>query len=346
MKKQRIDKMFFNNNATKLTYTIGTTMYNYQVCPIVNLDSIDQIGATNIVDVRNLNDIISLVQPNPYAIEGLIKNDDVRNVMFIGLNAADKEAKTSFAPETRPQILLAAADMEDIFVVLKERIIRMDTLFQPVDIIATSNNPKGLFVINRNATKNKKVIVTLGTIVGEILIYKINDSSSLSIRKVDKQNIKAHTNNIECIAVNRDGTLVATASESGTRINIYSTDTYNLVNTFQRGSMKKTIYGLCFNWDSSYLACVCESGTIHYFDLVNDDNNPRSTIISYLSLFSSSVVSPKWSAYQFTISDLNSRVICEFSENNIFHVVTYDGRYFRVPPGKEKASDACMLQIN
>jgi WD40 repeat protein len=79
--------------------------------------------------------------------------------------------------------------------------------------------------------------------------------------------IAAHESLIAFLALNNEGTLLATASDKGTLIRIYSTETGNFLSELRRGTEKAEIYSICFNSTSKFLACSSDRGTIHIFSL-------------------------------------------------------------------------------
>ena len=79
--------------------------------------------------------------------------------------------------------------------------------------------------------------------------------------------IKAHNSNISCLALNSDGSLVATASEKGTLIRIYRTDNGDLLQEVRRGKENAEIYSISFNNSNQFMACTSDRGTIHIFSL-------------------------------------------------------------------------------
>lgn len=83
-----------------------------------------------------------------------------------------------------------------------------------------------------------------------------------------------HRGNIACMCISNDGKLVATASEKGTIIRLFSTELNQmtkssnaLIYEFRRGTKPSLIYEMKIDQARKYLACVGESDTIHVFDL-------------------------------------------------------------------------------
>lgn len=91
--------------------------------------------------------------------------------------------------------------------------------------------------------------------------------------------IVAHESAIAFLSMNIDGSLLATASDKGTLIRLYRTDTGEFLHEVRRGSDKAEIYSVCFNSNSKLLACSSDKGTIHIFSLDKIENklkeNPK-----------------------------------------------------------------------
>ena len=84
------------------------------------------------------------------------------------------------------------------------------------------------------------------------------------------------------MALNFAGTLLATASDKGTLIRIFSTEDGAPLQEVRRGSDKAEIYSITFDRHSNWIACSSDKGTIHIFGvtvnregikLEEDENN-------------------------------------------------------------------------
>ncbi|SNX86499.1 related to ATG18 - Phosphatidylinositol 3,5-bisphosphate-binding protein [Melanopsichium pennsylvanicum] len=95
---------------------------------------------------------------------------------------------------------------------------------------------------------------------GDVLIF---DLLSLSVTNV----IQAHKTSISALALNSTGTLLATASDKGTVIRVFSVPAAHKLHQFRRGSYAARIYSLSFNAVSTLLACSSDTETVHIFKL-------------------------------------------------------------------------------
>lgn len=344
MKKQYLDKIVFNNETTELNYTIGNKMYIYEMDPVLEYIKCQDIKYTNIIDITDPLNTKSFIKPDPFLatnIHGL----PVTQVLFMD----NKSIKTDDYPSisVRDPIICSVVHKNDIFIVMAKSIVRFGNSFEQKELLSTYNNQNGLFAINKDNKTKKTIIVTLGEAQGDILIWKINkEKLSLVVSDSEKKVIHAHQNNIQCIAISRDGQYVATASECGSNIHVYNTNDYSLVNSFKRGLFSKEIYNLCFNWNGSMIVCISASGTIHYYDLNNDDKNTRSIFSSYIKMipYAPNLDNIKWGCSSLNIV-LSSKTECEFDSNDMLHIVTYDGKYYRIPKNRDGISEPFDLQI-
>jgi autophagy-related protein 18 len=91
--------------------------------------------------------------------------------------------------------------------------------------------------------------------------------------------IEAHNSPLSCIALNNDGTLLATASEKGTIIRVFSIPDAQKLYQFRRGSIPARIFSMSFNSTSTLLSVSSATETVHIFRL-GAPNTSRSNSIS------------------------------------------------------------------
>jgi autophagy-related protein 18 len=173
-------------------------------------------------------------------------------------------------------------------VVLEEEIYLYDiSNLAHLTTIATSPNPNGIFSLSPSS-ENCYMVYPLpkpredqgerrpahapppSALVpptsGEVIVY---DTDSLKAVNV----IEAHRSPLSCVALNSDGTRLATASETGTIIRVFSVPDGQKLFQFRRGTIPSTIYSMSFNLTSTLLCVSSASETIHIFRLAS----PRSS---------------------------------------------------------------------
>lgn len=142
----------------------------------------------------------------------------------------------------------------------------------------TPLNPTGVSALSPNSEHNYLVLphyqklgassqashvpktISKETISGDVLIYDLNKMEEVTV-------ISAHQTGVSCLAVNNDGTLLASASEKGTIIRIFSIPDGKKLYQFRRGSMPSRIYCMSFNAASTLLCVSSATETVHVFRL-------------------------------------------------------------------------------
>ncbi|EPZ34086.1 hypothetical protein O9G_003166 [Rozella allomycis CSF55] len=94
---------------------------------------------------------------------------------------------------------------------------------------------------------------------GDVIIYEAGNLVSMNV-------INAHKNRICNISFNIDGTFVATSSEKGTIIRVFSLPGGEKLFQFRRGAVPTNIQYLTFNQQSNILAATSET-TIHLYKM-------------------------------------------------------------------------------
>jgi WD40 repeat protein len=155
------------------------------------------------------------------------------------------------------------------------------------------------------------------SITGHVLCVDLanNEKSPLEI--------PAHTGKIQCLALNLQGTRLATASEKGTLLRIFDTSTGQKVGEMRRGSNQARIYCINFNQNSTAIVVSSSSGTIHVFNL--EEQAREKNISQILPKYFSS----HWSFAKFSIPNGPSSICAFGSDNNSIIVISADGNYYK-----------------
>ena len=153
---------------------------------------------------------------------------------------------------------------------------------------ATPLNPGGICAISPNSENNYLAIphyqrTTQSTqpshvpnsakkesISGDVLLYDLNKMEEVTV-------VQAHKAPLSYIAINNDGTLMATSSEKGTVIRVFSLPSGDKLYEFRRGSMPARIYCMSFNATSTLLCVSSATETVHIFKLAPPGSNPNTT---------------------------------------------------------------------
>ena len=69
-----------------------------------------------------------------------------------------------------------------------------------------------------------------------------------------------------------DGSRLASASEKGTLIRVWDCHTGEPLRELRRGVDRAEIYCLCFNYNSTFIACSSDKGTVHIYSLTGEVN--------------------------------------------------------------------------
>eukprot|EP01111_Echinosteliopsis_oligospora_P010261 TRINITY_DN3161_c0_g1_i2.p1 TRINITY_DN3161_c0_g1~~TRINITY_DN3161_c0_g1_i2.p1 ORF type:complete len:317 (+),score=52.18 TRINITY_DN3161_c0_g1_i2:90-1040(+) len=165
--------------------------------------------------------------------------------------------------------------------------------------IDTASNPRGLCSL----CPSNNVLAVPGIKAGSVHIENY-DLHTTTI-------INAHTSGLSQLALNRDGNQLATTSEKGTLIRIFSCEDGTRLKELRRGADKADIYSLAFNADSTALCLSSDKGTIHIFGLTNaqrqqqvDKNTVnKQSSLSFMKDILPSYFSSEWSAAQFHVPE-------------------------------------------
>jgi len=95
---------------------------------------------------------------------------------------------------------------------------------------------------------------------GDAMLFDANEMQEIKV-------IPAHQAPLSCIAMNNEGTLLATASEKGTVIRVFALPSAQKLYQFRRGSMPARIHCMSFNATSTLLCVSSATETIHIFKL-------------------------------------------------------------------------------
>ncbi|KAF1915801.1 WD40-repeat-containing domain protein [Ampelomyces quisqualis] len=117
----------------------------------------------------------------------------------------------------------------------------------------TANNPYGLCELG------KSTVAFPGRTIGQVKLFDLN-TGNVSI-------IPAHETPLRALALSRNGDMVATASEQGTIIRLWSFPSCTKLAEFRRGVDPAAIFSLAFSPSGTMLAVTSDKSTLHIFDV-------------------------------------------------------------------------------
>lgn len=242
-----------------------------------------------------------------------------------------------------------------IFIVVEQKIFVFDfKTFQELDTIDTSDNPNGTFALNTDP--NVTIIAypaDMGTSTDEVVGYVQIKGYETDMNSL----IAAHQSKIGFLALNHDGSLLATASEKGTIIRVFETSSGSFLQEVRRGRDKTVIYHMCFNSNSLLLAATSNKGTVHIWSLKeckkklgsnhNDNDMPHNKVSLFKGLpyfISGGFFKSEWSFAQVRIDDTTTKAICCFTEDNCLVVVTQGGWYYKARIDMVKGGECLIIK--
>ena len=135
-----------------------------------------------------------------------------------------------------------------------ETIISLETYFNPTGIMAISS---GDF--------NKLIIAYPVEHQGFINFRDCFYPKTIKNSKI----IKAHENKVACLSINNNSSILASSSDNGTVIKLFSLNNGERFGVFKRGTTTVSMLCITFSLNSKFLGCISDVGTIHIFSLVD-----------------------------------------------------------------------------
>jgi len=153
---------------------------------------------------------------------------------------------------------------QNIVVVLRNNVNLYEWESPPKKLASydTINNPFGL------CSLGSRVMAIPGNSAGHVRLVDLETA----IANI----IPAHASPLMALELSRDGEILATASEQGTLIRVWSVEHRTKICEVRRGLDQATIFSLAISPDKSLLAVTSDKSTLHIFDLPGGHNPPRS----------------------------------------------------------------------
>lgn len=124
---------------------------------------------------------------------------------------------------------------------------------EKLSVFETADNPTGLCCLG------SKVVAFPGRTPGQVQIVELV-TGNVSI-------IPAHGTPLRAMELSPDGEILATASETGTLIRVFSTGNCSRIGELRRGVDHAVVYSIAISPNSTLLAVTSDKSTLHIFDL-------------------------------------------------------------------------------
>ena len=221
-------------------------------------------------------------------------------------------------------------------------------------IIETFDNPLGIIGIS-NGDNNKLIVAFPYESQGHAFVCNITE-------KCEKLcEISPHNSKIACMAINKEGTLLATASDKGTIIRIFSTNDGQKLSEFRRGNTTVEMNCITFDLNNKFLGCSSNVGTIHIFSIAaitkalaeknneikneieDEPKNSKSLLgkIGGLLNIKNAYLDTERSFAKLKIQEENSLI--GFGSENTFFVITMEGIYYKAAYNPKRGGDCAKF---
>uniref|UniRef100_A0A7S4EW91 Uncharacterized protein n=1 Tax=Chrysotila carterae TaxID=13221 RepID=A0A7S4EW91_CHRCT len=187
----------------------------------------------------------------------------------------------------RSEVKTVRMSRERIVVVLEYRIYVYNFAdLNLLSTIETISNPRGLCALC--ADSRSCVLACCGLQRGHVRA-ELYDTEQRTL-------IPAHEASLSCLALNLDGSRLATASERGTLVRVWDTRSGQRLMELRRGAEPAEIQCICFHRDSNWLLVGSDHGTIHLFKLGDGDSAAETPQSNALMPPTSAAAPAAWSA--------------------------------------------------
>lgn len=225
-----------------------------------------------------------------------------------------------------------------------------------IAIIKTYDNPLGIIATSNGDINNKLIVAFPYESQGHVFLGEIT-------QKCEKLSVfQAHDSKIACISINKDGTLLATASDKGTLIRIFTTNDGQKFSEFRRGTKTVEMNCIAFDPNNKFIGCSSNVGTIHIFSIAaitkaldeknnkakneieDEPKNSKSFLgkIGGLLNIKNAYLESERSFAKFKVQEENS--ILGFGSENTFVVITMDGKYYKAAYNPKRGGDCCKIE--
>ncbi|PKX97115.1 phosphatidylinositol-3,5-bisphosphate binding protein HSV2 [Aspergillus novofumigatus IBT 16806] len=235
----------------QLNFDRSTTVFNANPCELkVSRDFNAGIGVVAMLGQSNYLAIVGGGRNPKFPQNKLVIWDDAKQKAVITL-----EFRTSVLGVRLSKSRIVVALLNSI------HIFAFSNPPQKLSVFETTDNPIGL------ACLGQKLLAFPGRSPGQVQIVEL-ETGNVSI-------IPAHSTPLRAMALSPDGEVLATASEAGTLIRVFSTSNCTKMAELRRGVDHAVIFSLAISPSNNILAVTSDKSTLHLFDIPHPRNHSR-----------------------------------------------------------------------
>lgn len=287
------------------------------------------VSIVELLDKTNLIVIVPIARPTCLQLW-----DDAKRTVIVELEEENRDNIT--AVRIRRQNLICAS-------MTQVSIYSLGLVPQLTRRFPTVANPNGLIAVSTTSS-----LVVAFPARKEGLIQVVNFGEQILHANADQMEtciIHAHSKTLQRLAVSADGSLIASASRSGTLIRLWSAGSGQQIREFRRGTEAASISCMTFSPfpGDLMLAVASETATIHIFNLCGDSDNldvhENSTLLPRLSSVKNYLLSKRSSAQahlpvfrhrsEQSVSNYKTGTLVGWCSAVSFFSLTPDGNYWK-----------------
>ncbi|XP_041473589.1 WD repeat domain phosphoinositide-interacting protein 2-like [Lytechinus variegatus] len=268
--------LFVNFNQDYTSLAVGTKT-SYRLFSLTSVDKLEQIYEHDSEDIciverlfsSSLVAVVSLTAPRKLKVCHFKKGTEICNYSY---------SNTILAVKLNRKRLIVALE-ESLYV---HNIRDMKVLHTIRD---TPPNPLGLCALSIN-NDNCYLAYPGSSQIGEVQIFDTVNLQAVTM-------ISAHNSPLAALAFDTTGTKLATASEKGTVIRVFSIPDGKKLFEFRRGVKRcVSINSLAFSADSIFLCASSNTETVHIFKLEQPKEKPTEEPSTWMGYLGKALMTP------------------------------------------------------
>ncbi|XP_030840067.1 WD repeat domain phosphoinositide-interacting protein 2 isoform X2 [Strongylocentrotus purpuratus] len=268
--------LFVNFNQDYTSLAVGTKT-SYRLFSLTSVDKLEQIYEHDSEDIciverlfsSSLVAVVSLTAPRKLKVCHFKKGTEICNYSY---------SNTILAVKLNRKRLIVALE-ESLYV---HNIRDMKVLHTIRD---TPPNPLGLCALSIN-NDNCYLAYPGSSQIGEVQIFDTVNLQAVTM-------ISAHNSPLAALAFDTSGTKLATASEKGTVIRVFSIPDGKKLFEFRRGVKRcVSINSLAFSADSIFLCASSNTETVHIFKLELPKEKPTEEPSTWMGYLGKALMTP------------------------------------------------------